>query len=84
MWNNALRSIQVARALKINYKWYASLMTARSSWEKYNNGYWLQFYIFNDILSLFEKNGRRELISLLMKAYYGRDWSLLHEHVLNN
>lgn len=84
MWNNALQSIQAARALKINYKWYASLMTAGSSWEKYNNGYWLQFYIFHDLLSLFEKNGQQELISLLMKAYYGRDWLQLQKYVLNN
>jgi hypothetical protein len=84
MWDNALQSIQVARALKINYKWYASLMTARNTWEKYSNGYWLQFYIFNDLLSRFEKNNQQELISLLMKAYYGRDWLQLYEYVLNN
>ena len=84
MWGNALQSIEVAKALKINYKWYASLMTAKSKWEKYSNGYWLQFYIFNDLLSHFEKNNQQDRINILMNAYYGRNWTTLLENITKN
>lgn len=84
MWKNALQSIQAAMILKINYKWYASLMNPKSTWEKYSNGYWVQFYIFNDLLAHFEKNGQQDRISMLTKAYYGRDWPQLFEYLLNN
>lgn len=84
MWNNALQSIKVAKALKINYKWYASLTSPKSKWEKYSNGYWLQFYIFNDLLAHFEKSNQTDKINTLMKAYYERNWTPLLEHITNN
>ena len=83
MWSNALQSIEVARTLGINYKWYAALMNPKSKWEKYSNGYWLQFYIFNDLLSHFEKNNQQNRINTLMKAYYGRNWTPLLESIIN-
>ena len=49
MWKNAMTAVQVAHKYNVQTLWYAKLMQALSVRQQYNNGYWLQFYIYKDL-----------------------------------
>jgi len=77
MWQRAQAAISVAKKYGLNLDWYARLVNQTSMHLKYSNGYWLQFYIYQDLLHHFTQLNNQTLIQQLHKAYYGADWSLL-------
>ena len=52
-------------------------MQASTTREKYNRGYWLQFYLYKDLENLFIRQGDEAKLRLLNQAYYSGDWSIL-------
>lgn len=77
MWQRAQAAIGVAKNYQLNLDWYAKLLNKTSTHLKYSNGYWLQFYIYQDLLHRFAQLNNQTLIQQLHKAYYSGDWSLL-------
>ena len=77
IWKNAAQALQVARQYGINSLWYAKWMHASTTREKYNSGYWLQFYLYKDLENLFIRQEDEEKLCLLNQAYYSGDWSIL-------
>ncbi|RBQ07981.1 hypothetical protein DRW42_09800 [Pedobacter miscanthi] len=77
MWNNAQLAISVAKKYGLNLSWYAKWMVAVSLSQKYNNGYWLQFYIYRDLKDLFLREDGKQNIQKLERAYYGSNWKLM-------
>lgn len=57
-----------------NLKQIKVLHQADSFFLDARNGYWLQFYIFNDLLNLFLRKGNNALAASLTKAYYSGNW----------
>ena len=49
MWKNAEKAIEVAKAKKLNTKWYALMLQPKSTRERYHYGFWLQFYLYNAV-----------------------------------
>ena len=77
MWDNALKSVEAAHKYGLNTQWYSFLKHPKTLREKYSHGYWLSFYIYRDLLSLFERNGDPVLVNQLQKSYYSSNWNLL-------
>jgi hypothetical protein len=65
--------ITIAKNLDINPVWYAFWMNPRTLYEKYEYGYWLNFYLYNDIRQWASVN-RKDLVRQIDKAYYSGDW----------
>ena len=74
MWKNAMTAVQVAQKYNVQTLWYAKLMQALSVRQQYNNGYWLQFYIYKDLEHTFMQKGDQEKLKQLTVAYYSGNW----------
>ena len=74
MWKNAMTAVQVAHKYNVQTVWYAKLMQAFSVRQQYNNGYWLQFYIYKDLEHAFMQRGDQEKLKQLTVAYYSGNW----------
>ena len=77
MWKNAQTAVQVAHRYNIQTSWYAKMMQAFSIRQQYNNGYWLQFYIYKDLEHVFMQRGDQEKLKQLTVAYYSGNWKLM-------
>lgn len=77
MWAGAQQALRVAQKYKLNTFWYAKWMTASSVWLKYNNGYWISFYLYRDLKDLFMRTENKRMAKLTDLAYYTRNWKLL-------
>ncbi len=75
LWDNAQNAVKVADKYNINTHWYALLKSPKSIRQKYDNGYWLQFYIYRDMLDMAYRRNDMKLVETIDKAYYGGDWS---------
>lgn len=74
MWQNALDAVSVAQKAGIDTNWYAILMHPKSTRQKYHNGYWLQFYLYRDLVDTAKRKGQTENIIEITKAYYSGNW----------
>ena len=74
MWKNAMTAVQVAHKYNVQTLWYSKLMQALSVRQQYNNGYWLQFYIYKDLEHTFMQKGDQEKLKQLTVAYYSGNW----------
>ncbi|WP_426324348.1 hypothetical protein [Pedobacter sp. R-06] len=77
LWRNAGLSLEAAKKYGVNTSWYAKLSQANSAKEKYNNGYWLQFYVYRDLKDHFLRKKDKDMLHKLDLAYYGADWQSL-------
>jgi hypothetical protein len=76
IWNNALKACKVAEKYHVNTAWYAVLKQASSLREKYNKGYWLQYYLYKDLEYLFLREKDKHSLELLNKAYFSGTWEM--------
>ncbi|WP_297303131.1 hypothetical protein [uncultured Coprobacter sp.] len=74
MWKNAMTAVQVAHKYNVQTLWYTKLMQVFSVRQQYNNGYWLQFYIYKDLEHAFMQRGDQEKLKQLTVAYYSGNW----------
>lgn len=74
MWKQAEQALILAEKEKINTSWYALLIKPKSTRQKYHHGYWLQLYLYNDLIDLYKRQGKTEEIRMLAKAYYSGNW----------
>jgi hypothetical protein len=77
LWQKAEEALNIARKAGLNTEWYSLMMSPKSNYQKYNYGYWLQFYIYRDLLDRAYRKGDMKFINELDKAYYTGDWSSL-------
>lgn len=77
MWKNAQQAVMVAERYGLQTLWYAKFMNPRSIREKYNDGFWLGFYIYKDLEYLFARQNDAEMLKKLHKAYFSSDWKAL-------
>lgn len=77
IWKRAQEAVKIVRQYGLNPLWYAKWMTARTTREKYSNGYWLTFYLYKDLENLFIREGDAGKLRRLHQAYYGGNWSLI-------
>src|SRR3546814_2621529 len=77
MWSQAQTALKVAASNRLNVRWYAKLFEAETIRSRYNNGYWIQFYIYRDLRDLFQRQQNTAALRELDKAYYGANWKAL-------
>jgi hypothetical protein len=77
IWDRAEDAINVAREFGLNTSWYAFLKCPKSENQKYNYGYWLQYYIYMDLLDLAKRGNECLSMEKIDKAYFGGDWRVL-------
>jgi len=77
MWKNAQQACEVARKSGINLSWYSLLMNPKSIQQKYNYGYWLQFYLYQDLMDQAYRKGNKLFLNELDKAYFQGNWKIL-------
>jgi hypothetical protein len=76
-WSRAKKAIDIAHSFGLSTDWYAFWKHPRTLQEKYDYAFWLNFYIYNDLLFLALNRGNNELALLIEKAYYSGNWDLL-------
>ncbi|HFB99976.1 MAG TPA: hypothetical protein ENJ53_04145 [Phaeodactylibacter sp.] len=77
MWDNAKDGVQIAQALGLNTAWYSTMMNPKSLREKYNYGYWLSFYLFQDMMKHATEKGDDDLKIKIQKAYFSSNWKTI-------
>lgn len=77
MWKNAEKAVEVVKAKKLNTKWYALMLQPKSTRERYHYGFWLQFYLYNDLKDLAGRTNDKALASVIDKAYLQGKWELI-------
>lgn len=77
MWKNAQAATRVAERYGVNPLWYAKFGQPSSPREKYNDGYWRQFYIYKDLEYLFARERNEPMLRRLHTAYFSSDWNAL-------
>lgn len=76
-WKNAVAAVEIAKQVGLNVSWYALMMQPKSVREKSNYGYWLQFYLYRDLMDLAMRKNNKTYLTYLDKAYYSGNWKLL-------
>ena len=77
MWANALEASAIAEKAGLNLSWYSLLRSPKSLQQKYSYGYWLQFYIYRDLMDLGLRKQNKEFLNNLDKAYFSGNWKLV-------
>ena len=77
IWKRSRQALAKAEKLGIDPSWYSFYRHARSTQEKYNRGYWLNLYLFLDMLDLAERRKDQALKTQILKAYYSGDWDIV-------
>jgi hypothetical protein len=76
-WKTAEAAIKLAEKEGIDTGWYAFYKNPSSLQEKYHQGFWLNYYIYKDLLSKMHRAGNHDKYDLIKKAYYSNDWSMV-------
>ena len=77
IWERAQTAVRVAHKYGLNTSWYAWWIEALSLREKYNRGYWLQYYLFQDLMNYGLRTGDKDLQQKLVVAYCSGNWKSL-------
>ena len=77
IWERAQTAVRVAHKYGLNTSWYAWWIEALSMREKYHRGYWLQYYLFQDLMNYGLRIGDKDLQQKLVVAYCGGNWKSL-------
>ena len=77
LWKNALTACEVAEQAGINLSWYALMLSPKSIQQKYAYGYWLQFYLYHDLMEWADRESNESFIKALNIAYFIGDWDSL-------
>ena len=74
MWSQAQSAIKVARKLGLETRWYAIYQKPKSIRQKYDFGYWLQLYIYQDIVDVARRTGDEAMEAAATKAWLSSSW----------
>lgn len=77
IWDRAQTAVRVAHKYGLNTSWYAWWIEALSLREKYHRGYWLQYYLFQDLMNYGLRIGDKNLQQKLVVAYCSGNWKSL-------
>lgn len=77
IWERAQTAVRVAHKYGLNTSWYAWWIEALSMREKYHRGYWLQYYLFQDLMNYGLRTEDKDLQQKLVVAYCSGNWKSL-------
>lgn len=73
-WETAMKALEVAEYFNLESSWYNNLRSPGSLVQKYNYGYWLSFYIYQDLKVLCRFREDDVLLKAVQRAYFSSDW----------
>jgi hypothetical protein len=73
MWDRAQTFVALARAQGLAVEWYAHLLHPGSLQEKYQNGYWLRSYLYDDLRHVASLKEDDDFCRKLDIVYFGGD-----------
>lgn len=76
-WDRAQKAIELAHNMEIDTGWYSFWKNPRTLHERYDYGYWLNFYIYNDLRQLAKSKNDFAMLNQIDKAYYSGDWNIV-------
>jgi len=77
MWKNALKGVKVAKSYGLNTNWYKVLMAPKTAREKYNNGFWLSYYLYRDMKENDKLTNNNGMLTQIKKAYFSSNWGII-------
>jgi hypothetical protein len=77
MWKQAQYAVKAASRLGLETKWYAIYGSPKSIRQKYDFGFWLQLYIYHDIIDMARRTGDKFLEEVVTKTYVSSSWDKL-------
>ncbi len=75
MWRQAKAAVKVARRIGVENGWYSLYGSPKSTWQKYDHGFWLQLYLYHDIVDFARRNGDSSLEEQAARAYFSSSWN---------
>lgn len=78
MWKQSQYAVKAASRLGLETKWYAIYGSPKSIRQKYDFGFWLQLYIYHDIVDLARRTGNKSLEENATRAYASSLWEKLN------
>ena len=76
-FRRATEAAAAAGKTGVNPGWYAFWMKPRNLHEKYEFGYWLNFYLYRDMRQ-WASTYQKDWVPAIDKAYYSGNWELLN------
>lgn len=77
IWKQAENALKIADKVGLNTSWYAFMKSPKSEHQRYSYGYWLQFYVYMDLIDSAKRANDKAKIEKIDKAYFGGDWDSL-------
>lgn len=77
MWAKASVALGYARKVGLNVNWYSHMMSPKSLRQKYDYGFWLQLYLYRDLVGFYGLKGQPEMQDIVKKAYFSGEWGNL-------
>ncbi len=77
IWSRAEAALDAAKTQGVDTACYAFLKSPRSVRGKYHDGYWLNLYLYKDLLYMAKRNKNEDLEKNIHKAYFSGNWKLL-------
>lgn len=74
MWKKASEALEYARKIGLNVNWYSHMMSPKSLRQKYDYGFWIQLYLYRDMMDFYMLKGIPEMREKVRKAYFSGEW----------
>ncbi|MBD2723109.1 hypothetical protein IC234_13325 [Hymenobacter sp. BT189] len=78
MWARANEAVAIARKHGLSTSHYAFYQQPHSLHQQYEYGFWLNFYLYQDLRHLARLKNDKALLKTLDKAYYSGNWKLIN------
>jgi hypothetical protein len=75
IWAGAENAVKLAQKRHLDTAPYARLLRPKSVRQKYDFGFWLQFYLFRDLCDQARAQADLAYVEKLTRAYYEQDWT---------
>lgn len=77
IWSKAEAALAVAKAQGVNTSWYAFMKDPKSENQQYRYGFWLQFYVYMDLLDRAKRGLGPWSEDDIDRAYWSGNWQSL-------
>jgi len=77
LWNKALSALKVAQKQKIETSYFCFLLSPKSIQQKYHNGFWLNYYVYEALKEKYSDGSNQEMKRTIDRAYISGNWELI-------
>jgi hypothetical protein len=83
-FGRAKQMAKTAEALGLDTHWYSYYKNPTSTFQRYQFGFWMGFYLYRDLREYLKHTGRSHLLRKLDVAYYSGNWTIFENQFINN